>query len=71
MFSDATLSLLDKQLDWCHGGVDKDLYAIADSMLKWEEKLSTHLGLTHIDITNIKEQYPRNPIQQRYLIVIN
>ena len=37
---------LEPQLDWGHEGVEKDLSEIADHMLHWEEKLSTHLELT-------------------------
>ena len=44
---------LELQLDWGHEGVDKDLSEIADHMLDWEEKLSTHLGLTTTDIHDI------------------
>jgi hypothetical protein len=53
-------------LDWGHDGVEKDLSEIADHMLDWEEKLPTHLGLTPIDIHDIKEIYSNRPVLQRY-----
>ncbi len=56
---------LELQLDWDHEGVDKDLNEIAYYMLHWEEKLSTHLGLTDIDIHDIKDTYRDRPPLQR------
>ena len=50
-------SYLDRELDWSHGGVEKDLSEIAEHMLGWDEKLSAHLELTHIDIHDIKETH--------------
>ena len=52
------------QLDHDHGGVDKDLCEIAEHMLGWEEKLHTHLGLTHVNVHDIKASYS-NPLLQR------
>ena len=63
--SPCVLQLLEQQLDWDHGGVDVDLNEIADHMLDWEERLSTHLGLTHIDISDIKEIHLYQPPLQR------
>ena len=48
---------LELELDWGYEGVEKDLSEIADHMLDWEEKLSTHLGLTNVDIHDIKGTY--------------
>ena len=44
---------LELQLDWGHGGVETDLCEIAHVMLDWEVKLSTHLGLTEVDLTEV------------------
>ena len=44
---------LELQLDWGHGGVETDLCEIAHVMLDWEVKLSTHLGLTEVDVHDI------------------
>lgn len=53
---------LEQQLDWDHEGVlvEKDLTAIADHMTV---KISTHLGLTAIDIHEIRAI---SPLLQRY-----
>ena len=57
--------LLEKQLDWDSEGVGKDLHAIAHHMLDWEVKLSSHLNLTDIDVSDIKEEFLRKPELQR------
>lgn len=57
---------LEYILDWGHDGVQRDLCEIADHMLDWEEKLSTHLGLADIDISDIKEENFKKPKLQRY-----
>ena len=49
---------LERQLDWGHGGVDRDLNEIADQSLDWEEKLFVPLGLTATDISDIKKKEP-------------
>lgn len=56
---------LELQLDWGHEGVEEDLCVIAGLMLDWEEKLSTNLGLTVIDISDIKDMFPNKPVLQR------
>ena len=56
---------LELQLDSDHDGVEMDLHQIAEHMLKWEEKLSAHLGLTPADIDNIKERNPFKPELQK------
>ena len=58
-------TFLEKQLDWDHGGVDVNLNEIADHMLDWEDRLSAHLGLTHIDISDIKKIHLYQPQLQR------
>ena len=57
--------LLEKLLDWNCGGVDVDLNEIAYHMLDWEDRLSAHLGLTRIDISDIKEIHLHRPPLQR------
>ena len=49
---------LKLQLDSDHDGVEMDLHQIAEHMLEWEEKLSAHLGLTPVDISDTKGKYP-------------
>ena len=56
---------LERQLDWGHGGVDRDLNEIADHSLDWEEKLSVPLGLTATDISDIKTMHQNKPQLQR------
>ena len=56
---------LERELDWGHEGVDKDLSEIAECMLHWEEKLSAPLQLTPVDIDDTKEIYPNKPVLQR------
>ncbi len=46
---------LELQLDWGHGGEDRDLNEIAYQMVEWEEKLSAPLGLTRVNIHDITE----------------
>ena len=60
--------LLEQQLDWDHEGVDKDLTEIAHHMLDWEEKFCSHLGLTGVDVHDIKELYSGKPELQVTLI---
>ena len=48
-------------------GVERDLSKIADSMLEWEEKLSTHLLLTPVDISDIKDMHIQKPVLQSYI----
>ena len=55
---------LELQLDSGHDGVEKDLHQIAYHMLEWE-KLSAHLGLTAVDISDTKDMYPFKPDLQR------
>lgn len=58
--------LLKERLDFdSEEGVNKDLNTIADSMLNWEEKLSTHLSLTDTDISDIKAIHRDSPKLQR------
>ena len=58
-------SYLDFQLDIGHKGVEKDLHEIAYHMPDWEEKLSTHLELTPVEISDINKMYPFEPVLQR------
>ena len=52
----SALPHLEQQLDW------NDLIEIAHRMLDWEEKL---LGLTAVDIHDIKARHQNNPELQR------
>ena len=57
---------LKLQLDSDHNGVDKDLNKIARHMPHdWDGILSSHLGLTAMDIHDIKESHPEKPELQR------
>ena len=40
---------------------------IAHHMLDWEEKLRSHLGLTEVDVHDIKAVHGSNPGLQRYV----
>ena len=51
----AALPFLDKVLDWDHDGVDRHLSKIAEYMIDWEAKLSFLLGMTDIEIHDLKE----------------
>ena len=57
---------LELQLDSDHNGVEIDLYQIAHHMVDWEEKLVPYLGLTPVDVSDIKDIYFRKPALQRY-----
>ena len=52
-----THAYLDFQLDW-DNGEDRDLIEIAHHMLDWEVKMCKHLGLTIVDIHDIKKNHP-------------
>ena len=56
---------LEMQLDSDNEGIEKDLSEIAQHMLEWEEELCVHLGLTKVDIHDIKAMYSGNPSLQR------
>ena len=56
---------LELELDWGNHGVEKDLAEIADHMSDWEKRLSTHLGLTYIEISDIKKIHLIEPALQR------
>lgn len=55
----AALEFLDKELDWDHHGVDRHLTEIAEQMIDWEEKLSALLGMTDVDIRDLKAEHPK------------
>ena len=61
----SALQYLERTLDWDHEGVDIDLNEVADHMLDWEERLSTLLGMTPIEIHDIKLENPTNLRLQR------
>jgi hypothetical protein len=61
----SALPHLDQQLDWDHEGVDRDLIGIAHHMLDWEEKLCAHLGLTAVEVHDIKAKHPNKGLNYR------
>ena len=60
---------LERQLDWGHGGVEKDLSEIAKHLDNWEE-VAPHLELAPIDIHDIKEKHQNKPSLQRCVMKI-
>lgn len=56
---------LEQVLDCSEDGVEKDLIEIAHYMLDWEELLISHLKLTDVDRSDIKEIYPNKPVTTR------
>ena len=67
---DITSSLhLEKTLDW-DNGVEKDLIEIAKDMTEWQVNLVSPLELTHTEVSDIEEKYPRKPELQRYIIIM-
>ena len=58
--SDRARSHLNDPVDW-----NNDLIVIAHPMLDWEERLCTHLGLTDVDVHDIKAKHQNNPELQR------
>ena len=59
---------LELEVDWGHGGEDKDLSEIADHMLDWEEKLAVSLGLTEEDVQDITKEI-HCLVTQRYVSI--
>ena len=62
---------VDREIDFENKGVqggtvDKHLGRIAAQMINWEGTIGDNLGLTRVDIANVKEKYPQNPELQRY-----
>ena len=56
--------LLEQLLDW-DNETEKDLIEIAHHMLDWEEKLCSCLGLTEVDVHDIRVIYHGRPELQR------
>ena len=56
---------LKEELDWDNDGVERDLCEIASDMSDWETKLAVPLGLTPVDISDIKFKHPNDPVLQR------
>ena len=48
----------DQEIDSQHGGVSRHLGQIADAMYKWEGSIADELGLTDVDVADIKHNYP-------------
>ena len=58
---------LKEVLDWDHGDVDKDLEAIADQMLQWEEKFVTLFELPPQEMEDLKQEMNSTPVLLRYV----
>ena len=58
---------LEKELDWDHDGIDKDLIIISESMgIDWEVTLAVPLEFTQPEIDDLKEQHKyQNPVLLR------
>ena len=56
LISLAGLHTLDKMVDWDRDSVYQDLFRIAYSLLQWDT-LALQLGLNHIDVADIKQDY--------------
>ena len=55
---------LDKRVDFENEDTDIHLVTIAEQLINWEE-VSPFLGLSAINISDIKESYPQKPGLQR------
>ena len=62
------LPYLDNLLDWDQEGVDRHLNRIADAMIEWEENLSIWLGLTEVQIHDLKKIYSQEPVLLRHVV---
>ena len=60
-----------KEIDFYNKNVPKHLGRIADSMAEWEGRIAEELGLTEVDIANIKTRYPSNLKLQMYVCMVN
>lgn len=56
---------MDLELDSGNSGTEKDLEEIAHQMLDWEVKLSAHLGLTEVNLADIKHDYKKAEEQKQ------
>ena len=59
--------MLQRKLDFQHGGVEKHLNKIADAFVNWNENLADLMGLTRIERDDILTVYANRPILQRYI----
>ena len=58
---------LQKEIDWDHGGVEKDLDYIARQLTDWETKLVIPLSFTPQEVDLLKEKHQHSdPILLRY-----
>ena len=51
-------------MDSGNGGVSKHLGQVADTMHEWEGSVAEQLGLTSVDIAEIKMKHPNKLRQQ-------
>jgi hypothetical protein len=56
----SALRYLDEPVDR-----NTDLIVLAEPMVNWEQKLQTHLGLTDVEVHDIKDSLPSKPLLQR------
>ena len=59
---------LDLVLDEEHGGVDIHLGEIADATDEWDTVLAPHMGLTEIELRDIRSNHRDNRAFQRYIL---
>ena len=56
---------LDEKVDSKHAGVSKDVGYIASRFTEWDGRVADELGLTQVEISDIKKKSNGNPEQQR------
>ena len=61
---------LDLVLDEEHGGLDIHLGKIADATDEWDIALAPFMGLTEMELKDIRSNHRDNKALQRYIIII-
>ena len=66
---------LDQEIDFDHRNprgkmIPEDLGRISESMAEWDGAVADCLGLTDTERRDIRDGYPNNPNQQRYVILL-
>ena len=56
--------ILDQELDDMNNGVEKHLIAIATELMDWES-VAPQLNIKHTFVDDIKDKYPKSPVEQR------
>ena len=62
------LNQLDMVIDNENSGISKHLGQIADAMYEWEGRIADELGLSVVDVAEIKMKYSSNLKLQTYVI---